>query len=152
MEAVSYDKFKEDTGKVFIILMVILGFMAFKLVTGHVTTEYILIFTVSLVSFIAARSLLVYSKKMLEDPNFRMSAFTIAVLHFFLTICLGALSIYVFAIKGVYGTYKLFSSFNWFLLLFRIAIISMSVILANAVSNIQTVLTWLSKNTWTKIY
>lgn len=152
MATVSYDKFKEDTGKAFLILMVILGFTTFKFVTGHVTTEYILIFAVSLFSIIAIRSFLIYSKKMMEDPNFRMSAFTIAVLHFVLTICLGVLSIYIFAIKGVYGTYQLFSSFSWFLLFFRIVIIVISVILANAVSNIQTVLTWLSKNTWTKIY
>ncbi len=61
------------------------------------------------------------------------------LIEIFLVFGLGFMSIYIFAVKGVYGVYLLFKDFNIFMLLFRIIVIILSYQLVSSVSKIQTV-------------
>jgi hypothetical protein len=151
MAGITYERFQEDSIKTILILVGIICFLIFKFIKGTFSIEYILMFVCSITSIFALRTFLVHSKKMIEDQSYRMSSITITYLNFILIICLGLLSLYIFAIKGVYGTYKLFSSFSWLLLIFRIVVIIASSILMLAVERIQDVLKWLTINTWNKL-
>ncbi len=148
MEGVTYVKFREAVGKITYILLIIIIFLAYKVLKGNSTDEHIGILILAFSYLIALRFFYFTANKMLKDPKIKMNSIQKILYDIFLIIGLGFFVLYLFAYKGVYGIYQLFSSFSWFLLILRIVIIIISAKLALAVATLQDVIKWLSNNTW----
>jgi len=148
MAKVSFIEFRHSIGKTNIVLFTMLLYVGYKLIVEPPTVEYISIGSVLVLSLISLSYFFSYSKKMLRDPQIKMSSFTSTLLQFVLIMGLGILTLYIFLYKGLYGSYQLFYTFSWASLFLEVVIIVLSIKLAECVANIQEVLKWLSYNTW----
>lgn len=148
MEKITYIQFRMDVNKVSLILFLFVSFIAYKLISGEVTIEYISIGGFSLLCFFALNYFHKEAKKMLSDPRYQIGKMTVNLLEITVIGILGVLTLYILLKKGLYGLYTLIKSFDLFLLFFRFAITYLSFKLLASVANIQEVLKWLKSNTW----
>lgn len=139
MESVTLQEFNRQAGKAIIILVIFIGFSIYRIVKNTYGFDHFVIIGVSVAGIVGIRQLLLIAEQRIESRSRKMKLWESALLGQILIFGLGILSIYIFIVKGVYGTYLLFNQFDFKTLLYRLAIIVASYQLVVAVSKIQTV-------------
>ncbi len=138
MESVTFGEFKNQCGRAFIVLTIIIVFCTIQIFKVR-SIEYIAILITSIFGLLSVRQVDIIARKKIMYGDRKVKILESILIEIFLVFGLGFMSIYIFAVKGVYGVYLLFKDFNIFMLLFRIIVIILSYQLVSSVSKIQTV-------------
>lgn len=146
MESVTLQGFNRQSGKAIVILSTFIIFSIYRIVKGQYNLEHIIILSVSVLGIIGIRQLLIIGEQKIITGDRKMNVWETFFLGNILIFGLGILSIYVFAVKGAYGTYILFKDFSFKMLLYRLVIIVVTYQLVVAISKIQTVFKAIQSN------
>ena len=139
MQSVSYQSFVKKVGESTLILLSITLFVGYKIIAEEMTYEFLAIGVIALISILSIARLRSIAEVTIRKGHYHISFVESILVGDVVVIGLGFLGLYIFFVKGLYGTYKLLDDFTWHLLLFRILIIVLSYRLVLATSRIQTV-------------
>lgn len=140
MESISNEKFRQTCGKALMVLLVIIFYCIYSYIKYGYDYLNTLTFIASVICVLGVRRISIVGKNSIEDSEYKISTIENILLEQVLILLLGILSIYIFAVKGVWGLYKSLGNLSFIAVLFRVVIIILSYQLVLATSKIQVVL------------
>lgn len=139
-----FEQIRHDTKKATFWLLLLFGFMIYRFIVVGINAESVILTALISMSLIALLFFYVIISKMRSNRK-QINFVAIDVLKEILVTGLGLFTLYLFVIKGIYGIYLVFKSFDWLTLIISLVIIFVSYKLASSVANIQDALKLFSK-------
>lgn len=139
-----FEQIRYDTKKATFWLLLLFGIMIYRFIVVGINAETVILTALISMSLIALLFFHVIISKMRFNRK-KINFVAIDVLKEILVTGLGLFTLYIFVIKGIYGIYLVFKSFDWATLIISLVIIFVSSKLALSVANIQDALKLFSK-------
>lgn len=146
MKSITHEEFSKNCGKALIVLFAIIIYCIYSYFKYGFDLFNTITFISSIICLLGVRRISIVGEKTITNKRYKINSADSITLEQIIILILGVLSIYIFAIKGVYSFYKSFGNLSFISIVYHLGIIVSGFQLVSATSNIQTVLKAIKAN------